>query len=355
VYEFPSIYRLFRSTAPMSATVMEDLPAAFATPPSLHNAKGEVRKAGFELEYSGLDVQRSAILVRKVFGGDHVLRSTFHHEVHSPAGKFDIALDTTVLKERRHEESLRAVGIEPATVAGKRLEEAILGVAGILVPTEISGPPIPITDLAPLDTLRDLLRQAGAKGTRKSVFYAFGMHINPELPSDDPAEIRDVVRAFLLLDPWLRERTEVDFSRRIAPYINSFPGDYARVILQADYPASVGRLIDDYLAFNPTRNRPLDLLPVLAYLDEERVMSRVQDRHLVKGRPAYHYRLPNCMVDEPQWTLAGEWNTWVAVERLAADKPKLAEMSHAYLHSDARSMKPFYDRWPDVLAEIMQT
>src|SRR6185436_20978207 len=105
-------------------------------------------------------------------------------------------------------------------------------------PTEISAPPIPITDLAPLDALRDLLRQAGAKGTRRSVLYAFGMHINPELPSDDPAEVRDVMRAFLLLEPWLRERTEVDLTRRIAPYINPFPREYARLILREDYPGS---------------------------------------------------------------------------------------------------------------------
>jgi hypothetical protein len=337
----------------MTVAVVDRSAQPFAAPPRLHNAKGQVRKAGFELEYSGLDVQRSAILVRKVFGGDHLILGTFQHEVHSPVGKFDVALDTTVLKDKRHEQHLRAVGIEPATVAGKRLEELLLGIAGTLVPTEISAPPIAMTKLAPLDELRNLLREAGAKGTRRSVLYAFGMHINPELPSDDPGEVRDVVRAFLLLEPWLRQRTEVDLSRRIAPYINPFPPAYARLILREDYPASTGRLIDDYLAFNPTRNRPLDLLPVLAYLDEDRVMSRVEDRHLVRGRPAYHYRLPNCMVDEAGWTLSSEWNTWVAIERLAADKAKLAEMSSAYLDSDARSLRPFYDRWPNVLAEMM--
>jgi hypothetical protein len=186
------------------------------------------------------------------------------------------------------------------------------------------------------------------------VLYAFGMHINPELWSDEPGVVRDVMRTFLLLEPWLRERTQVDLTRRLAPYIKPFPASYARLILEEDYPASADRLIDDYLAFNPTRNRPLDLLPVLAYLNEDRVMSRVQDRHLVRGRPAYHYRLPNCMVDEASWTLWGEWNTWVAVERLAADKPKLAEMSRDYLDCQERSLGPFYDRWANVLAEMMQ-
>jgi hypothetical protein len=337
----------------MSGTAMEtSSAAAFAAPPAIHNARGEVRKAGFELEYSGLDVQRSATLVRKVFGGDHVILSTFHHVVHSPAGKFDLTLDTTVLKDKRHEGPLRALGIEPATVAGKRLEEAILGVAGTIVPTEISGPPIAINGLAPLDALRELLREAGAKGTRKSVLYAFGMHINPELPANDPGDIRDVLRAFLLLEPWLRTRADVDLTRRLAPYINPFPTDYARLVLRDDYPASTDRLIDDYLAFNPTRNRALDLLPVLAHLDNDRVMNGVNDRRLVRGRPAYHFRLPNCLVDEPDWRLANEWNAWVKVERLAADKGKLAELSRAYLRADAKSLRPFYDPWPGVLAEM---
>src|SRR3954451_15111818 len=144
----------------MSAVVVEPTPP-FAAPPRLHNAKGEVRKAGFELEYSRLNAQRSAILVRQVFGGDHIILGAFQHEVHSRVGKFDIALDTTVLKDKRHQRHFRAVGIEPTTVAGKRLEEVLVGIAGTLVPTEVSAPPIPITELAPLDRLRGLLRQAG--------------------------------------------------------------------------------------------------------------------------------------------------------------------------------------------------
>jgi hypothetical protein len=126
------------------------------------------------------------------------------------------------------------------------------------------------------------------------------------------------------------ERTAVDFTRRISPYINPFPAAYARLVLAPDYPADAGRLIDDYIAHNPTRNRPLDMLPVLAHLDERRVMERVEDPHLVKGRPAFHYRLPNCMVNEPGWTLAREWNAWVDVERLAADPDRIARMARDY-------------------------
>ena len=135
------------------------------------------------------------------------------------------------------------------------------------VPYEIVTPPVPITELAPLDELRRLLFQNEAEGTRVLPWYAFGMHINPEIPSDDPGELRDFLRAFLLLYPSLKRRVKVDLARSISPYINPFPDAYARLILQPDYPADAGRLIDDYLAHNPTRNRPLDMLPVLCHLD----------------------------------------------------------------------------------------
>jgi hypothetical protein len=151
----------------------------------------------------------------------------------------------------------------------------------------------------------------------------------------------------------LKRRTEVDFARRVSPYINPFPPEYVRLILAPDYPPTRQRLIDDYLAHNPTRNRPLDMAPVLAHLDRDRVHHRVQENHLVKPRPAFHYRLPNCMVDEPGWSVAAEWNTWVEVERLAADADRLAAMSRDYVRADDRSVRPFYDRWPQILDGYM--
>lgn len=326
----------------------------FLLPPQPRNAKGDMRKAGFELEYSGLDVQKSALLVRRVFGGDHVIRSSFEHVIHAPPGDFDVVIDTSVLKEKRYEKALRAVGLDPDRLNTHWLEEALLGVAATLVPIEISAPPIPIDQLAPLDELRGQLRAAGAKGTRASVVYAFGMHINPEVAVLHAAPILDHLRAFILLYPWLKQRAEVDLARRIAPYINPFPAAYGRLILQPDYAATDTkvRLIRDYLRHNPTRNRPLDMMPLLACLDREMVMRIAREQGeegLVKPRPAYHYRLPNCMVDEDGWTLAREWNAWVAVERLANDRDKLWAMAGDYLQADQESFRPFVDKWPDAL------
>ena len=326
----------------------------FLPPPAARNARGDVRKAGFELEFSGVSLNVAAMHVRKVFGGEHVIRSTFVHAVRgTPVGEFAVEIDTTVLKDKTYERPLRAVGFDARRRDVKWLEGAILDTFSTVVPAEVATPPLPVTDLARLDDLRARLRASGARGTRAGLVYAFGLHINPEIVSGDPAYLLSVLRAFVLLYPWLRKRTEVDFARRVSPYINPFPPAYVRLILSPDYPATAGRLIDDYLAHNPTRNRPLDMAPVLAYLDPGRVARRVQERRLVKPRPAFHYRLPNCMVDEPGWTIAREWNTWVAVERLAADAARLAELSRDYLRADDQSVRPFYDRWPGIVDTYM--
>ena len=306
----------------------------FEFPPILRNARGEVRKAGFELEYAGLSLEAAAVIVRHVFGGRHFAEGASVQRVTGTRfGTFKLEIDSSLLKDRKYEQPLRAVGLDPEKLGGaSRVERAVaklFAVAG--VPYEIVTPPIPITDLAPLDELRRLLCQNEASGTRARPWYAFGLHINPEIPSDDPAQLRDILRAFLLLYPWLKRRVKVDLARAISPYVNPFPADYIRLVLSPDYPADVDRLIEDYLAHNSTRNRPLDMLPVLCHLREERVMDRVEDKHLVRARPAFHYRLPNCLVDEPDWTLGREWNTWVEVERLANDPERLAAMSREYL------------------------
>jgi hypothetical protein len=328
--------------------------APFCLPPVLRTSDGRVRRAGFEFEFAGLDIKTSARIVGDVFGGEHIVRSTFEHLLRTDVGDFRVEIDASLLTDKKYEKPLRAIGIDTEKADTQWLENALLDTFSTLVPIEIGTPPIPIDQLERLDDLRQRLHDARAKGTRASILYAFGFHINPELPGDHAGVIRDFLRAFLLLYPWMKQRAEVDMTRRISPYINPFPDEYARLILRQDYPASRERLIDDYLALNPTRNRPLDMLPVLAHLDRDRVIRRVEDPHLVKPRPAFHYRLPNCMIDEPDWRVAHEWNTWVAVERLAHDPQRLAEMSRDYLHADRTSFKPFVDKWPAVLETYIE-
>lgn len=331
---------------------------SFQLPPVVRGAAGAVRRAGFELEYAGLSLEATAVVVRHVFGGRHVIESPSNQRVaNTRFGTFKLEIDSSLLKNRNYEGLLRGVGLDPERLgdanAVERTFARVFAAAG--VPLEIVTPPIPITQLAPLEEFRRLLWQNEAEGTRALPWYAFGMHINPEIPSDDPSQLRDYLRAFLLLYPWLKQRVNVDLARSLSPYINPFPDEYACLVLRLDYAPDAGRFIDDYLAHNPTRNRPLDMLPIMCHLDQERVMQRVRGKHLVKPRPAFHYRLPNCLIDEPAWTLAREWNTWVAVERLAHDPDRIARMTRDYLEADRNSFKPFVDRWPSALEQYVKS
>ena len=120
--------------------------------------------------------------------------------------------------------------------------------------------------------------------------------------------------------------------------MQSYPEDYVAHVLAADYRPDLETLIDDFLEFTPTRNRPLDLLPLFAHIDEDRVMAAPVEKELIKPRPAFHYRLPNCLVDEPDWSLAVPWNDWVEVERLAADAKALEKLRRKRL-TDSSTLK----------------
>src|SRR4051812_28442853 len=146
----------------------------FVLPPAVRNAAGEVRRAGFELEYAGVDLEQSARLICDVFGGREIVESTYQRRVETDGGTFQVEIDTSLLKDKKYEAPLRAIGLNPEQMDLRWLEEALLGTFSTVIPIEIGTPPIPITNLAPLDALRRRLHDAQAKGTRASILYAFG-------------------------------------------------------------------------------------------------------------------------------------------------------------------------------------
>ena len=83
--------------------------------------------------------------------------------------------------------------------------------------------------------------------------YGFGVHLNPSVPSTDPLVLRDYIRAYVLLQPWLTYVLRPNMSRRVMRYIAPYPKSYARVVLDPSYAPTTAQLIDDYLKHNPTR------------------------------------------------------------------------------------------------------
>lgn len=330
----------------------------FEIAPRLKNERGEVRTAGFEIEYTGVSLREACELIRNIYGGTLDESKRFLHYVRDTSrGDFRVEVDARLLKEERYRKTLEDLGLPSpqlpedaaAPSTGERLagaiedfvEDVLARVAEFAIPFEIVTPPLPIDDLGPLDELRERLRERRALGSGASVIYAFGLHINPEAPSMAASDLQAHMMAFLVLEPRLQREARLDFTRQyLSPYIGEFPQSYVELILAPGYEPELPQLVRDYLEHNPTRNRPLDMLPLFLHAAgaagesvEQEVEAAVRaalpdnESHLVSGRPTYHFRMPDCRLDDPSWSIAFEWNRWLQVERLAADPERLRELA----------------------------
>ncbi|SNY99061.1 amidoligase family protein [Halomonas sp. hl-4] len=315
-------------------------------PPNGQNAKGQTRHIGVEIEFAGLPPRDTAQIVRELFGGELNVVSPHRLLVEGTRwGKFGIELDTqyahpdkALLEESHEQDGEWARQRHLHRLEFHRKTRALIGdmVTG-LVPTEIVCPPVPWNELEDLDALFEALRAHGAKGTDASLLYGFGLHLNLEIERSDVDYLLAMLRAYLLLASWLRDEIKVDITREVLPHANPFPKEYAFKVLSSQYTPDIDTLIDDYLHYNPTRNRELDLLPLFAYLRPSHP-HKLLHTELIKPRPTFHYRLPNAQLSEPHWGAAKEWNRWVAVERLAASRETLASRCEDYIAKHNRPL-----------------
>lgn len=301
--------------------------------PFASSYEGKERKLGVEIEFAGLDINQIAEILTSEIGGKATFRSKFECVISGSAlgefGDVKIELDAALLKGGKLPKYLNMIGIEKEKYTDS-IEDFLSKAAMEVVPMEVVTPPVPLSQIVLVEQIREVLRINAAKGTSSSVFHAFGLHLNPEVPSLEAVELRDFLRAYIIMHNWLLDKMDIDKTRRVTPFITPFPKDYARHILHSGYHPDIKTLIDDYLQFNPTRNRPLDMLPLFTFIDKERVTSKITDG-LTTSRPTFHYRLPNCDISNPEWTITREWNYWVTIERVAHSKDKLEKLSMEYL------------------------
>ena len=314
-------------------------------PRSAKNADGQLRCVGVELEFTGLTLGEICRRLQASAGGRIVKRSDYEAEVvQTRVGRVGVELDAALFRDLKVKGFLEGLELDRLSdQLAERVEGALADGAQRLVPFEVVFDPLPIACLGQLDPIRAALRP-GAEGTHTSLLNAFGLHLNPEVPSVEPAMILRYLRAFLVLHDRLCILHDVDIARRVSPFIDPFPDAYINRVLQPDYAPDGGRLIDDYLKYNPTRNRPLDLLPLLAWIDEDRVRAALPEEKISR-RPAFHYRLPNSQIDEAQWRIVGEWNRWMEVEDLAADEGLLAEGMRAERLARESPLTRFLERF----------
>lgn len=295
----------------------------FELPPTADKDDGEPRRVGFELEFSGIELRHTAESLESALAAKVVSHSAAEFELDADGlGRFNVEIDWDFLKRKAAE-----TGSED-----RDWLEFLSQAAALLVPVEVVCPPVPVTRLEELEPMVVALRQAGAVGTEESLVAAYGVHINTEIPRLDAATIFAYVRAYALLQWWLVDTQTVDMARRISPYIDLYSQAYLKRILSREN-ATLDQLFDDYLEHNPSRNRALDMLPMLAEIDEERVRSVIDDPR-IKARPTFHYRLPDCNIEREGWSLRQPWNSWLTVEKLAARADDLDELAGEFLDAE---------------------
>jgi hypothetical protein len=308
------------------------MPAEMVLPPRLDNEQGQPRTIGVEIEFAGMSCEQAAGLVRDLFGGRIEELDAYRFEVNgSRLGSFTVELDSQYAHPEDNDDD--RAGSDWADI-GRAVRDgvttAIATVSSLWLPIEIVSPPVPLAALPELDRLVPALRDRGAEGSSDGLVNAFATQFNPEAPSLRAESILAHLKAFLLLAEVLRQAIDVDLLRRALPFTNPFPRSYVAKVIDPNYQLGLRQLIDDYLEANPTRNRELDLLPLLTHIDPERVRAKINDT-LIKARPTFHYRLPDTRASDPAWSLIVEWNRWVEVEHLAADAAALRRLGSAYL------------------------
>ncbi len=282
----------------------------YLIPPRPYNPDGSARRVGVEIEFSGLSGLDAAVAVQRAVGGK--LREVSPHRMRIEGtliGEVTIELDAKFVHPNSTEEQ--------DTLLSKA--KALAGsVAQAVVPHELITKPLEVTQLPLVDTVVRSLRLAGAEGTEASPVYAFGLHLNPQVASFEPDYLVAILRAFTRKNKVLREQIDPDGLRKVLGWAEPYASDYIDLLNQPNYAPDKEQLITDYVLANPGRNYDLDMLPLFAFLDEA-VVTRHLGEQSSAPRPTFHYRLPNSLVDQPDWSVAEDWNRWVEVERLAED------------------------------------
>lgn len=270
--------------------------------------EGLPRRVGVEAEFTGISVKRATQALADALGGRVVQEDAHAWRVIGCAlGDLRLELDMRHLHPHRREETgLPRLGPRTAALAGWLLQGA--------VPAELVSAPLPIDQFADVDLAIAALRRAGARGAADRA--SLGLHLNVEAPRLDAGTLTSILKAYLLLEPWLMQHTRGLYPGWPGRGTPSFPEPYVRHVLAPGYQPDLPTFAADYLRANPTRDRGLDLLPILLHLDESLVRAALPFEK-IGGRPAFHFRLPLARVGDPTWSIMPSWRLWERVEALA--------------------------------------
>jgi len=317
-------------------------------PANIEKADGQERLVGVEFELQGVEVDQLAGLTASTLDGTLQMKSSADYRIAVPnQGEYRVEVDYALLKEMANE--YEVADADSVSVVDTVALVVLSAASSLVVPCEVVTPPLSMTTLPDrLEPLTVAIRDAGGKGTGYSPLYAFGLHLNVEPPTLDAETVTAFMKSFVCLFDWLTWKGEVDIARRATPYIQRYPADYELRLADPGYWPDWRSLIDDYLEFNPSRNRALDMLPLFSHIDPDRIHAAVSDGR-VQSRPAFHYRLANCSIDEPGWSISKPWSHWLQIEHLASHRDALAGCCAAFLDDRARVLHKIDNNWRDAV------
>lgn len=305
----------------------------FAPLPQPTAADGSKRLIGVEIEFGGLLEDRVAQIVTDTLGGEAKQQDgPFWTVKNSAIGNVEIYLDTALRK------------------AGQTaLRDAALRLGREVIPVELVTEPLTMDGMGHLQTLVAALRDAGAVGSSAGLAFGFGIHFNVQIASEDVEDIRRPLLAYALIEDWLRASMPIDDTRQVLPFTDAYPTSFVRALVEAG-KVDLLRLIDIYLEHCSSRNFGLDMLPIFAHLAPGAVQGDLGNATL--ARPTFHFRLPDCRIDEPDWGLPLEWQRWVTIERVAQDDALLARLATAW-QDDHGPITLSRAHWADLCGQIL--
>ena len=273
----------------------------------------DTRHLGLELEFAGLTEEEAAKAFADAVGAAAEEDGERRWIIRSAEfGDCEVYLDT------RFDDKVAALGH-----AAEHLMREV-------VPVELVTEPFDPRHLPLFGDGTAALRTAGAIGSRDGIFLGFGLHLNIEIAETTADHLGRVLTAYALLEEHLRASDPIDVSRRVLPFVQPYPDSLVDALAHG-WPRDLDALIDLYLEHAPTRDHGLDMLPIFKGIDKAKVEAAVHGLTAVKPRPAYHFRLPDCRIDEDGWSVMHAWDSWNMVEAVAADDLLLSALCAARL------------------------
>ena len=164
------------------------------------------------------------------------------------------------------------------------------------------------------------------------------------------ATVTAFMKSFALLNAWLRREVSPDATRNLLGFADPFPTGLRAQDRIAELLAG-HRSPSSTTISPPTRpGTAISIFCRCCITSTRRACAQCCRTRRSTGGPTFHYRLPDARVSDPGWSIAPDWNRWVCVERLAADRERLDAVGAAFLAFEGEDKS-----WANVAEQVLRS